>query len=192
VARRHARNSESSGATLEEGFGKAGPIRVRSILTIKTSVCSAKRNLTSEFATVAAEGTVKRLCTPANMPPPIRDRSKVARKPPRIVASVPNPARPEARFDALSTKRDRAWQEQGRERRTRRRLDIRSDLAILRRGRAGPGVSSFRGCRLSNFCPSVPVPEANGLDPSAVSARAIGKESPQPWMRTESPVRSMK
>ena len=52
---------------------ESGPIRVRSILTIKTSVCSAKRNLTSEFATVAAEGMVKRLCTPANMAPPIRD-----------------------------------------------------------------------------------------------------------------------
>lgn len=63
---------------------------------------------------------------------------------------------------------DRAWQEQGRERRTRRLADIRFDPSILRGRRAPLGVSSFRGCRLSNLCPNVSMPEANGLDPSAV------------------------
>jgi hypothetical protein len=56
-------------------------------------------------------------------------------------------------------KLDRAWQEQGRDCRTRRRL------AVIRSGLnpASPTcaarVSSFRGCRLSTFYPNVSMPE---------------------------------
>ena len=84
---------------------ETGRIHVRSILTIKTPACSATRNPISEFATVAAEGHGEAaLHSCANVAPPILDRSKLARKPPGIVAlAFLNPASPNARLDALST-----------------------------------------------------------------------------------------
>jgi hypothetical protein len=56
-------------------------------------------------ATVAAEGHGEAaLHSCANVAPPIHDRSKLARKPPGIVAfAFLNPASPQARLDALST-----------------------------------------------------------------------------------------
>ncbi len=63
------------------------PILVRSISTIKKPVCSAARNLTSESATVAAEGHGEAaLHSCANVAPPIHDRSKPASKPSSIGA----------------------------------------------------------------------------------------------------------
>src|SRR5580704_18549941 len=85
---------------------ETGRIHVRSILTIKTPACSATRNPISEFATVAAEGHGEAaLHSCANVvAPPIDDRSKLARKPPGIVAlAFLNSASPHARLDALST-----------------------------------------------------------------------------------------
>jgi hypothetical protein len=65
-------------------------------LTIKTPACSATRNPTSEFATVAAEGHGEAaLHSCANVAPPIHDRS--------VALAFLNPASPQARLDALST-----------------------------------------------------------------------------------------
>jgi hypothetical protein len=67
--------------------------------------CSATRNPISEFESVAAEGhgeAASHSC--ADVAPPIHDRSKLARKPPGIVAlAFLNPASPQAGLDALST-----------------------------------------------------------------------------------------
>ena len=74
---------------------ETGPIRVRSILTIKTPVCSATRNLISEFATVLAEGHGEAALHSCAQCPPIHDRAKLARNLPGIVApAFLNPASP--------------------------------------------------------------------------------------------------
>ena len=67
------------------GAHRAGSLAIRT--TIKKPVCSAARNLTSESATVAAEGHGEAaLHSCANVAPPIHDRSKPARKPSSIGA----------------------------------------------------------------------------------------------------------
>jgi hypothetical protein len=87
---------DRGGSLPNEKVWETGPIPVRSVLTIKTPVCSATRNLVSESASVAAEGHGEAAShSSAIIPPPIHDRSKVARKPPGIVAlAFLNPGSP--------------------------------------------------------------------------------------------------
>ena len=103
---------QSSVALIEAGrfrtgtFGKRWPIHLTSISTIKTPACLATRNLKSGFATVAAEGHGEAaLHSCAEVPPPSHDRSKLAPKPPGILALAFLKSRePQARLDALATK----------------------------------------------------------------------------------------
>jgi hypothetical protein len=95
--------ADRAGSLPNGNVWETGPILVRSISTIKRPACPATRNLISESAPALAEGHGDvALHSCANTVPPIHDFSKLARKPPGVVAlAFPNLASSE--LDALST-----------------------------------------------------------------------------------------
>ena len=161
--------ADRAGSLPNGNIRETGPILVRSISTIKMPVCPAARNLISESRRRWPRGTVKRRCNAVRMR---RRRSMTF---PSSRANPPASSRSRSRNHAsLRTRRsfdklDRVRQKQGRDCRTRRRpAVIQPDLSVLRRRCARLGVSIFRDCPLSHLSSNVSIPDANGLNSSAV------------------------
>ena len=94
--------ADRAGSLPNGNVRETGPILVRSISTIQTPACPAARNLISKSAPAPAEGHGEAALHSCGKAPPIHDLSKLARKPPGVVAlAFPNLANSE--LDALST-----------------------------------------------------------------------------------------